>query len=113
MFSILTAVVLTLTVLFGGAGATVYAAQSSMPDEALYPLKTISEDLRLNLAVDPEAQIKLLLNYADERVGEMAKLLDQGEPVASRSAISLHEADGQCDADCRRAECREHAQKHG
>jgi len=81
MFSILTAVVLTLTVLFGGAGATVYAAQSSMPDEALYPLKTFSEDLRLNLAVDPEAQIKLLLNYADQRVGEMAELLDQGEPV--------------------------------
>lgn len=81
MFSILTAVVLTLTVLFGGAGATVYAAQDSLPDDALYSVKTFSEDLRLNLAVDPEGQIDLLLKYADERVEEMAALVGQGEPV--------------------------------
>jgi hypothetical protein len=52
-----------------------------MPEDALYPLKTYSEDLRLNLAADPEAQIKLLLNYADERVDEMAELLAKGDPV--------------------------------
>lgn len=82
MFSILTAVVLTLTVLFGGAGATVYAAQGSMPDEVLYPVKTFSEDLRLNLAAEPEAQVNLLLNYADRRVDEIANLLAEGEPVS-------------------------------
>lgn len=81
MFSILTALVVAVTFVIGGAGATVYAAQGSLPDEALYPVKMFSEEMRVNLAADPQSQVKLLLNFADQRVEEMAALLSQGEPV--------------------------------
>lgn len=82
MFSILTALVVAVAVVFGGAGATAYAAQESLPDQALYPVKIYTEELRLNLAADPEGQINLLLNFADQRVDEIAALLSKGEPVS-------------------------------
>jgi Domain of unknown function (DUF5667) len=81
MFSILTAVVVTLSILFGGAGATVYAAQGSLPSDTLYPVKIFSEDLRVNLAAEPQGQVNVLLDFADRRVDEIAALLAKGEPV--------------------------------
>jgi hypothetical protein len=81
MFSILTAVVVTLSILFGGAGATVYAAQGSLPTDTLYPVKIFSEDLRVNLAAEPQGQLNVLLDLADRRVDEIGALVAQGEPV--------------------------------
>ncbi len=81
MFSILTAVVITLSILFGGAGATVYAAQGSLPTDTLYPVKLFSEELRVDLASQPQARINVLLDFADRRVSEIADLLSKGEPV--------------------------------
>jgi len=84
MFSILTALLVTVTLLFGGAGATVLAAQDSLPTQVLYPVKEFSEDMRLSLASQPESRISLLLNYADQRVDEIAALLAKGEPVPEK-----------------------------
>lgn len=81
MFSILTAIVITVSILFGGAGATVYAAQDSLPTDALYSVKLFSEDLRVDLATQPQARMNILLDYADRRVNEIAALLSRGEPV--------------------------------
>jgi uncharacterized membrane protein YgcG len=81
MFSVLTAVVVTLSILFGGAGATVYAAQGSLPTDTLYPVKIFSEDLRVNLAAEPQGQLNVLLDLADRRVDEIGALVAQGEPV--------------------------------
>ncbi|MGW8249150.1 MAG: DUF5667 domain-containing protein [Anaerolineales bacterium] len=91
MFSILTALVVAVTIVFGGAGATAYAAQDSLPDQALYPVKLFSEDMRLNIAVEPQSQIKLLLNYTDRRVNEMAALLAKGEPVSQQTQERFQE----------------------
>lgn len=81
MFSILTAIVVTVTILFGGAGATVYAAQDSLPTEPLYSVKLFTEDLRVDLASQPQARMNVLLDLADRRVNEIAALLSKGEPV--------------------------------
>ncbi len=81
MFSILTAVVVTLSILFGGAGATVYAAQGSLPTDTLYPVKLFSEELRIDLASQPQTRMNMLLDFADRRVNEIADLLAKGEPV--------------------------------
>jgi uncharacterized membrane protein YgcG len=84
MFNILTALVVAVTLVFGGAGVTVFAAQDSLPDQALYPVKIFSEDMRVNFAADPESQVKLLLNFADRRVEEMAALLSERQPVSQQ-----------------------------
>jgi len=70
---------LILTTLLGGAGAgTVYAAQSSMPDDALYTVKIWSENARLELAASPEKDVDLLLEFTDRRVDEMLTLAEEG-----------------------------------
>ncbi|MBN1304669.1 MAG: hypothetical protein JXA13_09570 [Anaerolineales bacterium] len=76
MNAIITIVVLAGLV-FGGAG-TVYAAQDDLPNEPLYPLKTMSEDVRLGLAADPQQEFNLLTEMAQTRATEMAMLVNSG-----------------------------------
>jgi Domain of unknown function (DUF5667) len=91
MFTITTLVVV-LTMLFGGAGATVYAAQDSMPNDALYTVKIWTEDLQLGLIKDPEAKFELLEAYLLRRFAEMDELNKNGEaiPVALKTQLQKH-----------------------
>ncbi|TRZ51622.1 hypothetical protein D4S03_04840 [bacterium] len=77
----LIAVVLAMSVFFGGTGATVYAAQGSLPDEALYPVKTWSEDAILSLTGPAQMHLNYVLDFSDRRVAEMAGLLAAGKPI--------------------------------
>ncbi len=93
---------LILTTLLGGAGAgTVFAAQSSMPDDLLYPIKTWSENARLELATSPEKDIDLLLEFADRRVDEMLALENEGsdipDPLLTQLQTHLELAAQLCD----------------
>ncbi|MCD4671232.1 MAG: DUF5667 domain-containing protein [Anaerolineaceae bacterium] len=93
---------LILTTLFGGAGAgTVYAAQSSMPDDLLYPIKTWSENARLELAASPDKDVDLLLEFADRRIEEMLALTEEGtdipEPLMTQLQTHLELATQLCD----------------
>ena len=80
-FSTLFAIFLAVVFFFGGTGLTVYAAQESMPDETLYPLKTLSEDVLLSLTTSPRKQIDLTLGFADRRVTEIASLYSAGKTI--------------------------------
>jgi hypothetical protein len=72
-------ILVAVTILLGGAGAgTVMASQSALPDETLYPLKRWSEDVRFDLASQPDKQLALHLDFADRRVDEMVTLLAEG-----------------------------------
>jgi hypothetical protein len=77
----LIAVVLAIAVFFGGAGVTVYAAQDSLPDQALYPVKTWSEDAILSLTGSALMGLNYALDFSDRRVAEMADLLAAGKPI--------------------------------
>ncbi len=90
------AVFLLLCMLLGGTGATVYAAQDSLPDTPLYPVKLMSEDAQTALAFQPETRLDLLLGFADRRVNEIAALNLQGsappESVTRRLQQQLDDA---------------------
>jgi hypothetical protein len=75
------AVVFAITVFFGVPGATVYAAQGSLPDQALYPVKTWSEDVILSLTGSPQMRMNYALDFSDRRVEELSSLLTSGKPV--------------------------------
>ncbi len=77
----LIAVVLAVVVFFGGTGATVYAAQDSLPDQALYPVKTWSEDVTLSLTGSPQMRLNHALDFSDRRVVEMGELLAARKPI--------------------------------
>lgn len=94
--STLTALIMALVVALGGSGATVYAAQSALPTDSLYPVKILSEDIQVSLTEDPEARANLLLDLANRRLGEIAALGAKGipptEPVIAREQQQIENA---------------------
>jgi hypothetical protein len=69
------------SLLFGGAGVTAYAAQGSLPNDFLYPVKTLTETLRLNLTTDPVKQVDLLLEQTGNRIDEIGAMVDKNQPI--------------------------------
>ena len=80
---------LIVALALGGTGATAFAAQSSMPDDALYPVKLLTEDIRLSLTADPVEAFNYLLNLAEERSREVTGLTEQELPVPEEVTLRL------------------------
>jgi hypothetical protein len=81
MFKAISSILLVFAVLFGGSGVTAYAAQDSLPNSFLYPVKLFLEDTRYTLTSSPESQVNLLVTFANNRVDEILGLTALGEPV--------------------------------
>lgn len=77
MFSTVLTLIVVLSLAFGGG--TVAAAQISMPDDALYQIKLLSEDARLSISADQETQLQLSLEFAERRMEEIQTMLQMGE----------------------------------
>ena len=65
-------------VLFGSIGITSAAAQSSIPGDALYPVKTTIERTRLSLAQDAGMRAQMKMDFAQERLKEIDALIKEG-----------------------------------
>ena len=89
MITQLTTILVMISLLFGGAGATVYAAQDSLPNDALYPVKTVSEDVSLSLAAGQQAKLAKVLMLQNRRVGEVEELVGNGEQVPQQVQVRL------------------------
>jgi hypothetical protein len=63
-------VLIALLVLAAAGGSTVYAAQSSLPGDVLYPVKTGAEDIQLAVTWGTEAKADLRLKLAQRRIDE-------------------------------------------
>jgi uncharacterized membrane protein YgcG len=61
--------------LFGG-NATVSAAQDDLPNQPLYAVKLMAEEIRLRLQADPSLQIETLMKQAQTRTEEMTALTE-------------------------------------
>jgi hypothetical protein len=79
-----------LGLLFGGS-ATVSAAQNALPNEPLYQIKLVSEDLHLLLISDPVAQVEILMQQAQTRTEEMAALASRGNTPPAELTIRAQE----------------------
>ena len=82
--SILSTLLVIFTLLFGGTGATVYAAQGSLPDQALYSVKLASEDVRASLVTNNQTRSDLMLDFADLRMQEALQLAAKGKAVPQK-----------------------------
>ena len=67
-----------LSLLFGGTGATAVAAQASLPGDFLYPVKILSEDVRMELTTQPEERVNLALKNVARRYEEIQDLIEDG-----------------------------------
>ena len=84
----LATLLLIVSTLLSGTGVTVYAAQGSLPNQTLYPVKLISEDVRTNLATSAQSRLNLSLDFADQRVQELNRMISAGQTPPP--AVLLH-----------------------
>ena len=74
-----TAVALLLVLLLAG-GSTAVAADSSMPDSPLYPVKLATEQVRQVFTRSDLGKAELYAKLADRRVAEIVYMVDRGKP---------------------------------
>lgn len=74
-------VAISLLVFVLAGGSTVAAAGNSMPDQALYPVKLATEQVRLTLTPTAMGKAELSMRLADERVAEIEYLASKGDEV--------------------------------
>jgi len=82
----LVAILLAVFVILAGSSFTVYAAQSSLPGQTLYPLKSWSENVRLSMTFSTKAKLDLVLNYTNRRMGEISSLLAGGKALNDQTS---------------------------
>lgn len=87
MLNVISTLVLVFSLVLGGTGITAAAAQGSLPDEPLYSIKLLAEDIRLWLTADPQQKIQLLLTYTDRRTLEIEGMTQAGK--ATPEAVQL------------------------
>lgn len=74
MATTLTSILLALAMTFGGAGATVYAAQAALPGDVLYPVKLGLEDAQVALSPDETTDAQLRFEFVQRRIQETVAL---------------------------------------
>jgi len=78
MITTLTTILLIASLVLGGTAGTVYAAQSSLPDDALYPLKLFSENMQEAFTANAGEEFELQLQFANRRMEEIAAMNGEG-----------------------------------
>jgi len=82
-------VVATLTFILLGGGA-VYAADSSLPGDALYPVKRSVEALRLAASLSDRSDALLHLDFAEKRLGEARQLASTARDADLHAALEAY-----------------------
>jgi len=92
MYATVASFILILALMFGGTGATVLAAQGSLPNQSLYQVKTFAEDLVLRSTLRNTDRLQMELDYAERRLTEMTRLhtMEQAVPEATQQRFEMH-----------------------
>jgi hypothetical protein len=78
-----------------GSSGIAYASQNALPGDALYPVKLGLEQVELLVTLDPQADLRLHLQFSQLRIAEMQRLLALGryEDLAIATANYRHHID--------------------
>jgi len=88
LVTVLLAVVVGTAALGGGI---VWAAGDSLPGDLLYPVKLVTEDVRLALASAPGDQVDLARGVAEERAEEVQALVAAGRLVPDETVVRMEQ----------------------
>ena len=89
-FSMAGVVLAIVLVLCAAGGSTVYAAQDSLPGDALYPVKLGTEQVIMILPGDDVAKADRALSFAERRVREMEALAEKGRSQDLELAVEKY-----------------------
>lgn len=82
-------IIAVLALALGSIGGTVYAAQASGPDDLLYGVKTLTEEIQVGLESDPQERLDLYTQFASRRLDEIQAQVNAGEPVSEKALALL------------------------
>ena len=85
----LASIIAVLALALGSIGGTVYAAQASGPDDLLYGVKTLTEEIQVGLETDPQERLDLYSQFASRRLTEIQAQVDAGEAVSEKAMALL------------------------
>jgi hypothetical protein len=71
--------IVALSIILVSGGGTVVMASSSMPDNPLYPVKLVSEEVQMALTPSDIDKAEVCVMQADRRVDEIVYLADKGD----------------------------------
>jgi uncharacterized membrane protein YgcG len=91
MITTITSILIALSLLLGGTGAAVYAAQDSVPGEFLYQLKLYGENLQLRMVDNEVDAIPITLRRVERRMEEAQALIQKGKPIPESLVEQLEE----------------------
>ncbi len=83
------AIAAVFLVALSSIGGTVYAAQASGPEDLLYGVKTLTEDIQVGLESDPGEKLDLIALFADRRLSEIEAQAAAGEPISEKALDRL------------------------
>jgi hypothetical protein len=89
---VLVLVSLIAVLLLGSIGATSVAAKSAIPGDALYSLKTTVEQTQLKLSKDAANRAQLKISFAEERLEEISKLVEEGRYLEIQETVLAFES---------------------
>ena len=69
--------IIAVIALMLGVGGTAAASESARPGDLLFPIDQAIEDVRLALATSDEAEARLKIVFAEERLAELRSLLEE------------------------------------
>lgn len=88
---IITSLIVVLSLLFGGTGAAVVAAQGSLPGEGLYTLKLATEDVQFMITGNAEERLGKALDFVNNRFIEATIKEMEGEVWTDQELTDLTE----------------------
>jgi hypothetical protein len=87
---VLVPVLAVLVILGTAGGGTAYAAQRSLPDDTLYPVKTYMENVQLALTTGSAAKANLYIKLAKRRVEEVTQQISLNRSVNIRVVNTIN-----------------------
>jgi hypothetical protein len=75
-----------------GVATAAFAADTSLPNSPLYPIKRTEEQIRLTLTITNPARVEVEVQMAGERLREARAMTGMGKPVLAASALREFDA---------------------
>ena len=88
---VLASVSIAMLILVIAGGSTVYAAQSSLPGDTLYPVKTGVENLQLAITTSPAVKANLYLKFAQRRIDEVQQEVKLNRDVNTQTLANVQQ----------------------
>jgi hypothetical protein len=90
-YRILAPVSIAVLILVIAGGSTVYASQSSLPGDTLYPVKTTVENLQLAITTSPAVKADLYLKFTQRRIDEVQQEVKLNRNVSAQTLATFQQ----------------------